>query len=129
MKYYHILLSMVLMLILISCKSENIKMNHKSLIPSVTCDQFFKESSGCWNWSQPILEPNNNLRNLINECKFDYKKEHPSDVLTLQSIYKSKDGKFLFFVFDVKYSDDCVIAYAYDIKAKKLSAKFYISMA
>lgn len=64
---------------------------------------------------------------IVELCKADYQSEYSIELLLYKVITNTDEGK-VYYIFDVRYHDDKVIAYLYDDKVKKIIYKFYIPM-
>ena len=73
-------------------------------------------------WDFEKLDDTSSLSDIVLKCKLDFKKE-----VNLYGIRTEDEIAYL--LFEVTWEDDSMIAYAYDLKTKKLKFKFYIPMA
>ena len=62
---------------------------------------------------------------VVERCRSDYRREH-SEELTLHRVLLSGDGVVEFYVFDVDYHDDEIVAYTVERDTKTILYKFYV---
>ena len=81
-----------------------------------------------FHWGLPEVPENDQDSTIIKACKDDFTRSC-SKSITLFRVLKNADRGLCYYTFEVDDAIDSVIAYAYEIKTRRIVFKFYVPMA